>query len=122
MNRVTHFEIPADDVQRASEFYREVFGWKFNSWGGPEEYLLIETGAPDVAGINGGLMKRKHPNQPVVNSIDVLDIDASMKMIEHSGGTIVVPKTAIPGVGWLAYFKDTEQNIFGIMQPDATAK
>src|SRR3954462_6859979 len=112
MNRVTHFEIPADDVRRASEFYREVFGWKFTSWGGPEEYLLIETGAKDVPGINGGLMKKKHPEQPVVNSMNVEDINTTIKMIEHSGGTIVVPKQAIPGVGWLAYFKDTEGNIF----------
>jgi predicted enzyme related to lactoylglutathione lyase len=122
MNRVTHFEIPADDTKRASEFYREVFGWAFKSWGGPEEYLLVETGPNSEPGINGGLMKKKHPQQPVVNSIDVLDIDATIKMVEHSGGQIVVPKTTMPGVGWLAYFKDTEGNIFGIMQVDATAK
>jgi uncharacterized protein len=122
MNRVTHFEIPAVDVRRASEFYREVFGWKFTSYGGPEEYMLVDTGPNSEPGINGGLMKKKHPGQPVVNTIEVLDINASVKMIEHSGGVIVVEKMAIPGVGWLAYFKDTEQNIFGVFQANVEAK
>lgn len=122
MNRVTHFEIPAEDTKRAAEFYRKVFGWKFTSYGGPDEYLLVDTGPNSEPGINGGLMKKKHPGQPVVNSIAVEDINASIKMIEHSGGVIVVQKMAIPGVGWLAYFKDTEQNIFGVFQANAEAK
>jgi uncharacterized protein len=122
MNRITHFEIPAEDTKRASEFYREVFGWKFTSWGGPEEYLLVETGPNSEPGINGGLMKKKHPQQPVVCTIEVEDINTYIKRIEHSGGVIVVDKQAVPGVGWLAYFKDTEGNIFGVWQANAEAK
>ena len=74
MNRVTHFEIPAGNVPGAMEFYKDVFGWKFTSWGGPEEYLLAEPGTQDVLGINGGLMQKRDPVQPVVNSINVEDI------------------------------------------------
>jgi len=122
MNRITHFEIPAEDTKRAAEFYREVFGWEFTSRGGPEEYLVIETGPNSEPGINGGLMKKRDPQQPVVCTIDVEDINTAMKRIEHGGGMIVVEKMAIPDVGWLAYFKDTEQNIFGVFQANAEAQ
>jgi predicted enzyme related to lactoylglutathione lyase len=121
MNRVTHFEIPAEDTKRASEFYREVFGWKFNAWGS-EDYLVVETGPNGEPGINGGLMKRKDAAQPVVCTIEVEDINTALKRIEHSQGVIVVQKMPVPGMGWLAYFKDTEGNIFGVWQADAEAK
>ncbi len=83
---------------------------------------MINTGNENAPGINGGLMKKNHPQQPVTNSIQVTDLDATTVAIEKNGGQIVVPKMAIPGVGWLAYFKDLDQNIFGVMQEDKTAK
>jgi hypothetical protein len=122
MSRVVHFEIPADDPDRASGFYQQVFGWQINKWDGPEPYWLITTGDNNQPGINGGLMKRRHPDQPVVNTIDVLSVDDYVAKISQHGGEIVVPKMAVPGVGWLAYFKDTEGNIFGIMQSDDSAR
>lgn len=121
MNRITHFEIPAEDTKRAAEFYREVFGWKFTAWGN-EDYLIVETGPNSDPGINGGLMKRRDPQQPVVCTIEVEDINTYLQRIQHSGGQIVVDRHAIPGVGWLAYFKDTEGNIFGVWQANAEAK
>ena len=121
MNRVTHFEIPADDMQRASAFYKKVFGWQFNEWEG-QPYWLINTGDSQSPGINGRMMKKRDPMQQVVNSINVKNIDEAIRSVEQNGGKIVVPKTMLPGAGWLAYFKDTEENIFGIMQEDTNAK
>jgi predicted enzyme related to lactoylglutathione lyase len=57
-----------------------------------------------------------------VNSIEVPLLDEFAAKIEANGGTIVMPKMAIPGVGWLAYAKDTEGSIFGIMHSDPSAK
>ena len=122
MPRPIHFEIPADDPARAIRFYETVFGWKFEKWAGPMDYWVITTGAAEEPGINGGLMPKRDPAQPCVNTVDVSDLDATVKTIEGSGGQCVVPKMPVPGVGWLAYFKDTEGHIFGAMQPDTEAK
>ncbi|MCC6963436.1 MAG: VOC family protein [candidate division Zixibacteria bacterium] len=122
MPRVVHFEIHVDDPDRAGKFYREVFDWRFQKWEGPVEYWLITTGDSTEPGIDGGMMRRRDPQGNVYNTIAVNNIDASIASIEKHGGTIVVPKMPISGVGWLAYFKDTEGNIGGVMQTDHNAK
>jgi predicted enzyme related to lactoylglutathione lyase len=121
MSRVVHFELPADDIERAAGFYTDVFGWKITRWDGPEDYYLISTGADAEPGINGGMSLRSPHNQAVVDTIDVANVDASLAKITKAGGTVTMPKVAIPGVGWLAYFRDTEGNTFGIMQGDPSA-
>ena len=121
MPRVVHFEIPADDPEKTVAFYEKVFGWGFHKWEGPQDYWLISTGPDDQPGINGGLMKRMNPGQPVVNTLDVPSVDDYVAKITTAGGEIAVPKMAVPGVGWLAYFKDPDGNISGIMQMDPAA-
>ncbi len=118
-SRPVHFEIPAASPERAIAFYEKVFGWKFQKWEGPMEYWLISTG--DGPGIDGGLMPRRDPAQPCVNTINVANVDESLAAIESSGGICVVPKMPVPGVGWLAYCKDLDGHIFGIMQNDPQA-
>lgn len=122
MPRVIHFELQADQPERAVNFYKTVFGWKIDNWGGPEEYWLIETGPVDKPGINGAIMRRNPINGPTTNTIDVPSVDEFAAKITANGGKIIAPKMPIPGVGWFAYCQDTEGNIFGIMQPDPKAK
>ena len=122
MSRVVHFEIHAENPERAVVFYQAMFGWKITKWDGPTEYWLVSTGDTSEPGIDGGLLKRQDPAQPCVNTITVPDFEKTMGTILSSGGTMCVPKMAVPGVGWLAYFKDLDENIFGVMQPDAAAK
>lgn len=129
MSRVVHFEIHAENPQRAVEFYQSVFGWKADKWEGPEPYWLITTGPNEQPGINGGLMLRRGPapqeNQAVnafVCTVGVDNLDEFITSASKNGGIMVVPKMPVPGVGWLAYFKDTEGNIFGIYQDDPKAK
>ena len=121
MPRPVHFEIPAENPERAIQFYSSVFGWKFTKWGGPMEYWLITTGEPAEPGINGGLLRRQDPSQPCVNTITVASVDESLKAIDQGGGVCVLPKMAVPGIGWMAYCKDPDGHIFGIMQPDPAA-
>jgi hypothetical protein len=121
MSRVTHFEIPADDPERAIKFYKTVFGWKIEKWDGPIEYWLIMTGSEDQPGIDGGLARREDPETGIENMIDVKDLDQSVIDVEANGGTIVRPRMAVPGVGWVAYILDTEGNIFGLMESDTEA-
>jgi len=122
MPRPVHFEIPAENPQRAIDFYSKLFGWKFSKWDGPMDYWIINTGEESEPGINGGLMPRRDPNQPCVNTIGVANLDESIAAALSGGGVIAVPKMPIPGVGWLAYCKDTEGHIFGMMQSDTGAK
>jgi predicted enzyme related to lactoylglutathione lyase len=121
MSRVTHFELPADNPDRAIRFYSDVFGWNFQKWEGPMEYWMIETGK-EGAGIDGGLMRRETPESALTSVIEVDSIDESIKRIEQKGGTIVVPKSSIPSVGHVAYFHDPERNLLGVFQPDPLAK
>ena len=121
MSRIVHFEIPADDPQRAIEFYETVFGWRIEKWDGPIEYWLVMTGPEDEPGIDGGLARREDPAIGVENTIDVQDLDASLISVTDQGGEIIRPKMAVPGVGWMAYIKDTEGNVFGLMQSDPDA-
>ena len=122
MSRVIHFELPADDPDRAIAFYEKVFGWKFEKWEGPMEYWLIMTGPEDQPGIDGGMARRTKPSIGTENTIGVDSVDEAVAKIEASGGEGLRPKSAVPGVGWVAYCKDTEGNSFGLMEEDLSAK
>lgn len=120
-NRVVHFEIPCNDPEKTMGFFKEVFGWSFQQFGN-EQYWTAKTGDSGSPGINGGIMKKRDPNQPVVNSINIENIDEFIAKVEKAGGKIVVPKMPIPSVGWLAYFTDPDGNIHGLYQDDPSAK
>lgn len=121
MPRVVHFELPADDPERAVAFYQQAFGWKIAKWDGPEDYWLASTGEAGEPGIDGAITRRS--SFPVIcNTLDVPSIDEYVTRVVDAGGAVAMPKMAVPGVGYLAYCKDPEGNLFGMMQADASAK
>jgi hypothetical protein len=122
MPRVVHFEIGAEDPERAVKFYEEVFGWKAQTWDGPQTYWLLTTGPDGQLGINGGLMLRDRRFPATVNVIDVPDVDAYCERVQSGGGRVTIPKSHVPGIGWVAYCEDTEGITFGIIQFDAPAQ
>lgn len=122
MPRVIHFELTADNLERANEFYSKVFGWKINKWDGPIEYWLVSTDGGNEHGINGAIMKREDPNTSTINTIDVPNLLDYMNSIKKNGGTVLTDKITVSGVGYFAYCKDTEGNTFGIMEEDESAK
>lgn len=126
MPRVVHFEIHAEDPERAVRFYSSLFGWTFQRWEGPMDYWMITTGPDGQPGINGGLIRRMGTIDGTaviayVCTIDVDSVDDAMARALELGGQTALPKMPIPGVGWLAYAKDSEGNIFGMMQNDPSA-
>jgi len=121
MGRVSHFEITADDPERAAAFYRKAFGWEFNDWGGPFKYLLATTGPKDQVGIDGAIMGRHDTKQPVINTISVDKWEDGARAVSEAGGKVLSAKDAVPGQGYFAYCRDTEGNVFGIFEADATA-
>jgi uncharacterized protein len=122
MGKVVHFEIPADDLGRAKQFYGSVFGWQLDDM--PDiDYTIARTVDVDEqqlpkepGAINGGMMKRGPDTPSPVVTIDVPSIDESLKQIEAQGGSVVAPRTEIPGMGAYAYFKDSEGNTLGLWE------
>lgn len=122
MNKVVHFEIPFDDKARAMRFYGDAFGWKLKDM--PDmNYVMVESVDVDEnqmpkepGAINGGLFQRpKEAPHPTVY-VGVDSIDVTLKKIERAGGSIVTPKTPIPGMGAYARVADTEGNVVGLFE------
>lgn len=131
MSRPVHFEIHVDDLDRAMAFYAAAFGWSHEDWsefaGLP--YAGVTTGEEGTLGINGALMQRQGPSpaadgavKGAVLTMGVEDYDESEQRILEAGGTLALPKYALPGMAWQGYYLDTEGNVFGIHQPDEDAR
>lgn len=125
MGRVVHFEIHCADLDRAERFYTDVFGWRIAHWeGAPIDYRLITTGPDDQPGINGALTQRQGEIDgdaviAYVNTIQVDDLAETERRIAAGGGQMVLEPGEIPNVGTIAYFRDTEGNVFAALQPAA---
>ncbi len=129
--RPIHFEIQVDDIERAKDFYARVFGWSFEDYsqftGSP--YWGVVTGEDTEPGINGGLLQRPVPapaagqgTNAAVLTMGVADYDATEAAILEAGGTVALPKMALPGMAWQGYYLDPEGNTFGIHEPDENAR
>jgi predicted enzyme related to lactoylglutathione lyase len=120
MAKIVHFEIPVDDAERASAFYGHVLGWQIVGFG-QEPYWLVTAGDEDESGTNGALIARGDVHQGPVLIAGVMDIDDTIRKIESAGGRMLQGKLPVPGVGWSAYFVDSEGNTLGAFQADPTA-
>jgi predicted enzyme related to lactoylglutathione lyase len=128
MGRVVHFEIHGAEPEKLAAFYRSVFGWQVSKLPNME-YWLVVTGDETAPGINGGILKRRgtgpvegQSTNAYVCTIETGAIDQDLKRGTQEGGSIVVPKMVIPGVGWVAYLKDPAGNTFGLHQRDKSAR
>jgi uncharacterized protein len=123
MGKVIHFEIPATDTKSIAAFYTKVFGWKIEKYpGGQMDYWLVTAGEDKEPGINGAIAVKDETHPTIINTISVASFEDAVKTIMQEGGKVLTPKMAVPNVGYMAYCKDPEGNLFGIMQVDPTAK
>jgi predicted enzyme related to lactoylglutathione lyase len=120
-SNICWFEIPADKPQRARDFYKKLFGWKIEAFPNMPDYWHIDTGGAD-ASPDGGMMKRMHPGHTITNYIMVPSITRFTAKVKKLGGEICRPKTAVPGMGYFAICKDTEENTFAIWEVNQKAK
>jgi uncharacterized protein len=130
---IVHFEIPADQPERAAEFYRELFGWEIKKWeaSGDQregfEYWMVRTvptdekGMPSRPGVNGGLMPRMFPGQAPVNYILVESVDDYIRRAQQLGAKLMMERTPVPSMGWFAQLTDPEGNVFAIWETDSNA-
>lgn len=114
MAKITHFEIPAEDIKKVCDFYMNSFGWRIEQWDG-EEYWLVTAGDENEKGINGAIYL-KDWMKTIVNTVSVENINEAIEKIKNNGGEIVKEPAEIPEVGMHAYFRDPEGNLMGVMQ------
>ena len=122
MDKVIHFEVPFEDGERATSFYREAFGWQLNAM--PQfQYVLVQTTPTDETGnvtdagaINGGMLERQGPITAPVITIGVSDLDEALARIEKLGGKVAIGRQPVGEMGFSAYFHDTEGNLIGLWQ------
>ena len=122
MPRPIHFDMAVDNPERAMNFYRDIFGWKFEKWSGPMEYWMVTTGNEKEPGINGGFSKRSESAMPNMNTIGVSSVVKFSKMVQDKGGQGLDAKDSNSGSRMVCYCQDTEGNTFGIIEEDRTAK
>jgi predicted enzyme related to lactoylglutathione lyase len=126
MDKVVHFEVPFDDGERATTFYRDAFGWQLNAM--PQfQYVLATTtptdeqGRPTESGsVNGGLLHRQGPITAPLITIGVDDLDDALARVEKLGGTVAIGRQTVGDMGFSAYFHDTEGNLIGLWQAKAS--
>lgn len=119
MPTIVHFDVPADDIERAQLFYNSVFGWTFEKYQGPIEYHQIRTEALDGSpGIYGGMGARGEPGQQVMNYMGVPSVAQYLELVTVHGGKVIMPRTPLPGIGSLAICEDTEGNRFGLVDDE----
>ena len=124
-HKLSHFALYIDDMDRAMEFYQSVFDWGFKSYG-PDDFRQITTGDTENEEVIGALQSRKYSpvREKVIGmegTIEGRSVDSIINAVKEGGGTVVMPKTAIPGVGWLTKFLDTEGNLVCAMETDENA-
>jgi predicted enzyme related to lactoylglutathione lyase len=117
---IVHFEIPADDTDRARTFYAELFGWQFSIPPGFDQYWVFDTGDPDQDA-GGGLMARQAPGQGIVHYIQVESVEDAVARVRELGGQVLMPRSPVPGMGWFVQFLDTEGNCFAVWEGDQAA-
>ncbi len=120
---VVHFEIPASDAERLSQFYTEVFGWKFQKapMPGGSFYWLISTGPPGKS-VSGGMYPKTGPEEHPRNYIVVAEIDSAIQRFKAAGGVEVVPKMPVPDMGWSFVGADPEGNRIGLFEPSVPVR
>jgi predicted enzyme related to lactoylglutathione lyase len=131
MPTIVHFEIPSDDIERSRNLYNKLFGWNIEKWTGSmpataegmEYWLLSTVDDKGNKALGGGMMKRQSPQQQgITNYFDAKSVQESSANVERLGGKVIIPKSPVPGMGYMAVCTDTENNGFGIYEADQTAK
>lgn len=122
MNTVGHVEIPAENINRVKDFYSNLFDWEWNYIEEMDYHIYVTKDKDGNVPAGGGIVKKENANQSILNYVNVDDIASTAAKIEELGGNVIVPKTAVPGMGWMLHFQDTEGNLMALWENDKEAK
>jgi len=121
MSRISHIHIPVDDMDRAKEFYQEVFGWDVEETGSMYQMMRMDSKSeqdePATQGATyGGLYKRQRSGEPLSLVIEVPSLDEAIRKVKAMGGKLVTPKERVGVYELLAEVRDTEGNLLGLIE------
>ena len=111
--QIAHVEFPSDDLERARNFYASVFGWQLVAPPGFDDYETFASSEGPGGGI--GLRGKTAP-EAIRVYVNVDSLDVALAKVEELGGSIAVPKTEVPGMGWYAAIVDTEGSEIGLWE------
>jgi uncharacterized protein len=110
---ITHIDIPVSDLDTASSFYSELFGWQIAELPGYEGYPMWQ--APNkVSG--GGLAPRSEGFTQPRSYVEVDSIDETLEKATAAGATVVMEKSPISETSWWAIFADPDGNHVGLYE------
>ena len=115
MYQLPQFSISSNMPIKEMAFYNEVFGWTFQLQGKHTYLSATEEARPCQ------IIPLQQEEDSAIGTIAVKDVDRFVQKVLQVGGEIVIPKTAVPGIGWMVYCKGPEQPIFSLMQADQQA-
>lgn len=122
MSTIVHFEIPANDIARARDFYSSLFGWQMEKDANSDYWMFRTTDEKGNTVTGGGLYQRQDPQQPILDYIGVPSVEEYTGKVRELGGQVKVEKTPVPGYGYFAVCQDTENNTFAIWESNSNAK
>ena len=117
---IVHFEIPADDIERAKTFYSGLFGWQFSTPPSFDDYWVFDTGDP-AKDAGGGILSLQAVDQGIVHYIQVESVDRYVARAQDLGAQVLLPRSPVPGMGWFAQLLDPKGNCFAIRESDGSA-
>jgi predicted enzyme related to lactoylglutathione lyase len=117
MPTIVHFDVPAENIERAANFYRQLFGWSIERLPGPMEYYgIMTTDEEGRPALGGGMGRNNEWDTGMMNYVGVSSIEETVARLIGLGGRVALPRTEVPGHGFLAVFIDTEGNRLGLWE------
>ena len=118
---VIHFEIAANDPAKLKTFYSGLFGWSIESIPGMPDYMMVKTTEEGGQGIDGGIMRKQMPQQANTNYVMVESVAEYAEKAKKLGAQVIVPKTAVPKMGWFVVCLDPDGIMIGLWEMDPEA-
>jgi uncharacterized protein len=123
MPKLVHFEISADQPDRAIKFYKKVFAWDIQKDENAADDYWVVMPKDDEPYVTGGITKRVYATDSTVNVFEVTSVDGFGRRIIDAGGKVYEDSPiSLPGLGYMHYCEDPDGNVFGIIQYDEKAR
>jgi uncharacterized protein len=117
---VVHFEIIGRDPTKLRSYYRDLFGWEFDTGDAATEavsqsgnYGFVD-GNTSRDGINGGVGGGEGYEGRVLFYVGVPNVEAALKKAESLGGKRQMGPEGTPGTIVIGQFTDPEGHLIGV--------
>jgi uncharacterized protein len=119
-NPIVWCEIYVQDMDRAKQFYEDVFEVKLEKLESPEIEMWAFPMAMEAVGASGALVKMdgvKSGGNSTIPYFHCDEVAVELERVVTAGGKIHTPKESIGQYGFMALVVDTEGNTIGLHMP-----